>query len=118
MNLKRLVILLALSLLPLACTNVNTPTHNLVSGLGSEKKPVKCDGAAGETAYLDRLQSKTGERVSYYRVGPLGAGPDGHTMIGYAVRIGTQEKPFLIHMDSHHPGYQENRAPKGFTLSN
>jgi hypothetical protein len=83
--------------------------------LGSKLNPVRAQGPNGQIEYLSRLRCKNGKPPSYSRAGMGGVSPYGFHLDAYQVKCGWRKH--IVHMDFYHPGYTEQSAIPGFTLT-
>ena len=84
--------------------------------LGSKDNPVRAEMPPGERAYLSRLRCPDGTPPTFEREGSDGLSPYGSIMDIYAVQCGSSA-PVTIFIDMYHPGYVEQRAVSGFTIT-
>ena len=93
-----------------------SPGETVTKGkLGRQTNPVRCDGALGQRAYLDRLRDYSDQPVSYKRSGTHPGGPYGNALDSYTVAYhdGYSQEVF---MDMYHPGFVEKEPPPGFKI--
>lgn len=95
----------------------DAPTALPPGALGSRQNPVKCDGPLGELQYLRRLRGPDGQPVRFQRLGDVGSGVFGHLVDLYLVESQDGIVQREIYMDMYFPGYRENQAVPGFSLS-
>lgn len=114
----------ALALLMSELTGESPPTTDEIAAiaeaasihpLGSEENPVRASGAAGQRAYLSRLNCPAGGKPAFHRLGSVGIGIYGYIMDIYALQCpGGAE--FTAYMDLYHSGYQEAQPLPDFTI--
>jgi hypothetical protein len=85
--------------------------------LGGKATPVKADGAAGQSAYLQRLRCPDGTAPSFERRGSMGYGGYGHMVDLYRLVCEQTGQSHDVHMDMYFPGYVETQPVAGFTLA-
>jgi hypothetical protein len=88
----------------------------------SKEKPIKVGspapygGPSAERDYLNMLRDEAGKRITFERMGSIGAGPDGNIIDRYKVQTSTGREVFL-YIDMYHPTNDpaQQPAPKGFS---
>lgn len=84
--------------------------------LGSRGNPIRADGPAGESSYMQRLRCANGGVSEIRRIGPAGTGPYTTPIDSYEIEC--DGDVFSMYLDRNHPGYVERRAPRRFTIRN
>ena len=95
-------------------TNSDDIEH--VAPLGSLSNPIRCDGPAGERAYLDQLIAKPFQHIRYTRLGSVSS--DVGRLDQYQVTNLHGIELGLLHFDMYHKDYVELLIPSGFVRIN
>ena len=118
---------LALALIAAGCMPINLEHSEVppdcsaekieAGGLGSWENPVKCDMAAGEIEYLERLRGPDGMPARYARTGNLGRGVNGNIVDRYVVQSADGKVCKEVIMDMYYRGYRESKPVEGFSIA-
>lgn len=84
---------------------------------GCRSNPIRCDGPAGEHAYLERSRSHDGRKLLYFRQGSLGIpSPFGNIVDVYLIGLEDVGPVRRIYMDMYFEGYVDERPISGCRL--